>query len=72
VHLYVENGDQVIAEANYLTVHAGFDGEREISLPAAQKVVDAMTGEVVAARTDRIKVDMKKGQTGIWRLSAAD
>lgn len=71
VHLYVETGDQVIAEKNYLTVHAGFDGEREIKLPAARKVMDAMTGEVIAVDADRFKVEMRKGQTGIWRLLEA-
>jgi hypothetical protein len=69
VHLYLDTGEQVIAENGYLTVHAGFDGERLVRLPVPSDVVEAESGRVTERRVTEFRASMRRGETRIWRVS---
>ncbi len=69
VHLYSEVGDQVLAERQLLTVHAGSAGDRVIRLPRPRTVTDALTGIQVAAGVSEFRVRMKLGETAVWKLA---
>jgi len=68
VHLYVETGEQVIADGDLLTLHAGFTGRRVVRLPAPCDVTDAYTGAQVAAGASEFAADLDRGATATWRL----
>jgi hypothetical protein len=67
-HIYTATGDQVLKTRDLLAVHAATDGRRIISLPGKAPVCDALSGELVAADSDRIEVTMRRGTTLIWRI----
>lgn len=67
-HIYLETGDQVLAERDYLSIHACADGNRLIKLPAPGNVTDADTGKVIARNVKEFTVTMKRGQTNIWKI----
>jgi hypothetical protein len=69
VHLYVESGDQIISEPGYLTLHAGYSGERLVKLPGQSNIYDAITGELVAKNVKQFQTTMMHGQTSIWKLA---
>jgi hypothetical protein len=68
VHLYVDTGDQVLSDGEYLTLHAAFDGPRTVRLPLVSDVSDAWTGQVVARRAQAFDATMDRGQTCVWRV----
>jgi hypothetical protein len=72
VHLYLETGEQVIAERGYLTVHAAFDGSRLVALPTKSDVVDAYTGKAVARGVNELEVSLRRGETATWRILPSD
>lgn len=61
-------GDAVYASQHFLTLHALFPGPKVVRLKAPAKVTDLTTGQVVAARTQTVEVDMQRGQTRWFRL----
>ena len=68
VHVYSEVGDQVLRDSDLLAVHACSDGQRRISLPSAHRVLDAFTSALVADCAESFLVDLRRGDTGVWRL----
>jgi hypothetical protein len=71
-HVYVENGDQVLTTRNLLAVHAAHDGRRRVRLPRALAVRDAFSGALVTPSANFFECDLRRGDTGIWRLSAGE
>lgn len=69
VHLYTEAGDQVLAERDWLVVHAASDGVRRIALPRPCRVLDPLAGAVVCSHGTGFEVELKCGQTAVWRLT---
>jgi hypothetical protein len=67
VHLYTDAGDQVLAEEQLLTVHAASDGARRITPPRTCRAVDAFTGETVLESGTEFTVNLRRGQTAVWR-----
>ncbi|MCY2928258.1 MAG: hypothetical protein NTV86_01945 [Planctomycetota bacterium] len=67
VHVYSDAGDQVFAGAGVLALHAAFDGERTIHLPAPRPMRDAFTGEIFAPAAE-VALTMRRGETRVWRL----
>jgi hypothetical protein len=67
-HIYCDNDDFVAANDWMLCVCAASDGPRTIRLPRKAKVVDALTGETVKRRAASFEIDMKYGETRVWRL----
>jgi hypothetical protein len=72
VHIYLDTGEQVIAERGLIAVHAARSGRREIVLRAPSDVVDVRTGAMVATQADRFTIDLARGQTGVFRIAARD
>jgi hypothetical protein len=68
VHIYSDLDDCVAANSWLLTLCASCDGRRTVQLPRKATVVDAMTGAVVSQRKKSFDVDMKYGETAIWKL----
>lgn len=56
-------GDAVYANDRFLTVHAIFPGRKALHLRRPSRVLDLTSGEEVAASTDRVEVDMNRGET---------
>lgn len=56
-------GDAVYASDRFLTVHAIFPGTKALRLLRPARVTDLTTGQVLAERTDRLEVAMKRGET---------
>ena len=67
-HIYVDNDDFLAANNWLLTVCAASDGSRTIRLPKSATVVDALTGETTAKSTSQFEIDMKYGETRVWKL----
>ena len=67
VHFYGGAGDQIFADKNLLMVHSASAGKKSFKLPAKCKVTDAFTDEVVATNADTFEVDLKLGETRVWR-----
>ncbi|MBU0611575.1 MAG: hypothetical protein KKI08_27100, partial [Armatimonadetes bacterium] len=61
-------GDAVYASQHFLTIHALFPGHKVLRLKQPAKVTDLTSGQVVAARTPTVEVDMERGQTRWFRL----
>ena len=62
-HVYTESGDSLYTDGQYLALHAASDGTKTVRLPDVRRVVDAVTGELIAERTDTISRDMRLGET---------
>jgi hypothetical protein len=69
VHFYAEPGSQILASSSLLMIHAANDGEQQIRLPQKSRVVDAFTDEVVVSSADSFDVELKKGDTRVWKIS---
>ena len=68
VHVYTESGDQVLAEKAWLALHAAGDGLRVITLPRPCRVVDALSGETLSDGAETFSVNLRRGETAVWRL----
>jgi beta-galactosidase len=68
VHVYSESGDQVFRTKRLLAVHAFQDGPRRIRLPEVSDVRDVLTEKPVALSAKEFDIDMRRGETGIWRV----
>ena len=73
VHIYMSNDDFVAANNWLLCVCAASDGPRTIRLPRkTKKLVDALTGEVNTLNAKEFTLQMKYGETRIWKLIASE
>ena len=68
VHIYTDTDDAVAANDWMLCVCAASDGPRTIRLPKRATVVDALSGETTAKDASHFEVDMKYGETRVWKL----
>ncbi len=68
VHIYDAQDDVVLASERLLAVHTLYGGTRTIALPRERRVIDALTGETVAARAREFTVDLPARRTGLWEL----
>lgn len=69
VHIYTNSGDLIYANSGYVSISsiAGKDEEKEILFPRAVTVRDALTGELIAENTNRLKTFMKYKETKIYK-----
>lgn len=67
-HIYTDTDDAVAANDWMLCVCAASDGPRTIRLPKRATVVDALSGETTAKDASHFEVDMKYGETRVWKL----
>ncbi|MGC9318377.1 MAG: hypothetical protein ACP5KN_10155 [Armatimonadota bacterium] len=68
VHIYDTSNDVVFASERLLGVHALHGGPRLIRLPRHRRVIDALTGEVVAEGARTFSVELPVRGTGLWEL----
>ena len=68
VHIYSAAGEQVLAEASLLAIHAGAAGDRTIHLPRACTVREAFSGKVIATKAGAFSATLARGDTAVWRL----
>ena len=68
VHLYSDSDDVILADRDFLGVAATSAGEKRILLPDRRTVVDALTGEKVAAATTEVTLAMQMGETRLFWL----
>jgi hypothetical protein len=68
VHIYSDADDFVAANNWLLTVSAAVGGQRTLRLPRKATVIDAMNDSIVQRDSDMICVDMKFGETNIWKV----
>jgi hypothetical protein len=68
VHIYSDAGDQVMAEKQLLVIHAASDGHRDIHFPAPCTAHDAFSGAAVATDTACIGINVRAGQTVVWKI----
>jgi hypothetical protein len=68
VHVYLETGEQVLAERGLVAVHASRSGARDVCLRQPSDVVDVRTGNVVATHANRFTTLLERGETRVWRL----
>jgi hypothetical protein len=69
VHIYNEQGYQVLRAGPLLAVHAGADGPCKLTLPECGTWQDAFTDAVDAENERTVNVDMQRGDTRVWRLT---
>jgi len=63
-----EPGDAVYANDRIATIHAIFPGHKSLHLARPARVSDLTTGDMVADRSDRIELDMQRGETRWFAL----
>lgn len=71
VHFYAEPGDQILASKSLLMIHSAKEGKKILSLPTKSTVVDAYSGDVAAKDSDQFAVDLKLGETRVWKIEPA-
>ncbi len=67
VHIWNYSGDVVRANAGFLMIHANGKGKKEIRLPDKKQLTNLADGTIIPS-TDRIILDMRHGETVIYRL----
>lgn len=67
VHLYSDQGDFVMAERDWVAVHAASEGVRDLKLPpnVSMGEEENLTGDATTA------LFLRKGETRVWRLDRA-
>lgn len=67
-HVYIESGDSVYTDGQYLAVHAASDGDKTVVLPRPTRIADIRSGEVLEEYADRVTRTMKRGETWFLEL----
>jgi hypothetical protein len=66
VHIYSELNDNLMADNNFVAVHANKSGKRVISLPKpASSVTDVFTGKKIPVSGSSFSMDMRHGDTRV-------
>lgn len=68
VHLYADTDDVVLGDREFLAIAATHAGTKTIALPRLCHVVDALTGEIVAASAQEFSLEMQLGETRLLLL----
>jgi hypothetical protein len=56
-------GDVIYANQNFFTIHAMWDGGKDLRFLQPSKVTDLTTGQIISTNAKALKLDMKRGQT---------
>jgi hypothetical protein len=62
------SGDAVYVNRDWLIIHAAYEGQKEIYLIEHSRVTDYASSQVLYNNTDKVVLDMKKGETRWFRL----
>jgi len=71
-HIYTDSNDVLLADTSVVALHTIKPGEKTIRLPAPASVTDAVTGELLAERTDVIHFQAEAPSTHVYRISSPD
>lgn len=69
VHIYSENGDYLMANERFAALYCITGGEKQIDLPQACQVLDALSGEEIAPEARQIRFTAKAGETRSFTLN---
>ncbi|OGV40245.1 MAG: hypothetical protein A2020_09930 [Lentisphaerae bacterium GWF2_45_14] len=68
VHVYSKSFDVLYANKSYITLHAITGGTKTISLQGKFKVLDGLTGKIIATDVREFSDDIPVGETKIYKL----
>jgi hypothetical protein len=71
VHIWLDTGDLVICDGEFLAVHAQTAGRKNIRFPGKMTVENPVAGERIADGAVNIELEMKEGETRLLSLSAS-
>lgn len=72
VHLYVDTGDVVYANASVVAIRALTAGDKRIRLRQKADVRDALSGEPIASGAQEMTVAMRQGETRLLYVGEAE
>jgi hypothetical protein len=67
-HVWCETDDVLVASREIVALHSIAPGDKTIRLPRPSRVVDLITGNEVAAKTEEIRFEMKSPGTRVFQL----
>ena len=70
-HVWCETDDVLVASHEIVALHSIAPGAKTIRLPRPSKVLDLITGNEVAAKTEEIRFEMKAPGTRVFQLLEA-
>lgn len=70
-HLFTPHDDVVFASRGLLLLHAAFTGDHPLHVPPGTDVEDLRRGGSVTLRSNRLTLELQKGETRLFRLSDA-
>jgi len=68
-HVWCEQDELVMADANLVALHAHIGGAKTLVLPERRRVIDVITGKTVAGAATRIDFDIDAPGTAVFRLA---
>jgi len=70
VHVYVDSDDVLLTDGEFLCITASQAGRKVIRLPSVRRVTHLPGREEVPGATDRIEIDLARGETRLYWLTA--
>lgn len=72
-HIWLDSGDGIYTDGQYLAIHAAADGTKTVRVPGPPRSVENLvTGEKLAESTNAITLEMKMGETVSLYLTPAE
>jgi hypothetical protein len=68
-HLYTQSDDVIYASRGLVLIHATYSGVHRLAFPGDPVVFDLRHGEPVRTRDGAIELDLKKGETRLYRTA---
>jgi hypothetical protein len=70
IHLFTESNDPAYYDGRFVAVHAASDGKKRLALPEKRNWYDLCRNKKIAADTDAIEIEMKRGATEIFFIGS--
>ncbi|NLS92378.1 MAG: hypothetical protein GXX96_09465 [Planctomycetaceae bacterium] len=68
VHVWIDSDDALYTDGQYAAIHAAAEGVKTLRLPRRSDVVNALTGERLAANARELSLPMRRAQTVLLKL----
>jgi hypothetical protein len=69
VHIYCDSGDNLMANAAWLSIHTAMAGRKKVQLQRHTPVFDIIRNKLLSAGTQRFEVELPAGATRIYLLA---
>jgi hypothetical protein len=69
VHIYCDSGDNLMANAAWLSIHTAAAGRKKVQLQKHSPVFDIISNKLLSAGTQTFEVELPAGATGIYLLA---